>query len=97
MLYLELITELGDHLVVEIGTIVHNDPLRYTVPTDQVVPNKTCYDVLGYGSKGSCFNLLRKTINCYQDEMMPVRCRRSDHSDHVNAPHCKSPRSHQDV
>ena len=38
MLYLELLAELSDHLVVEIGTIIRNDPLRYTVSTDQVVP-----------------------------------------------------------
>ena len=51
MLYLELLAELSDHLVVKIGTIIRNDPLWYTVSTDQIVPNEPCYDVLGYGSK----------------------------------------------
>ena len=55
MLYLELFAEFGDHLIVEICTIVRNDPLWYTISTDQIVPNEPCHDVLGYGSKGSCF------------------------------------------
>ena len=97
MLYLELLAESGDHLIVEIGTIVRDDSLGYTVSIDQIMPNEMCHDVLGYGSKGSCFNPLRKIINCYQDEMMIVGCRRSDLADHINAPHCKRPRCHQDV
>ena len=60
MLYLELLAELGDHLIVEICTIVRNDPLWYTVSANQIVPNKPCHDVLGYSSKGSSFNPLRK-------------------------------------
>ena len=97
MLYFELLAELSDHLVVEIGAIVRNDLLWYTVSTDQIVSNEPCHDVLGYGSKGSCFNPLCKVINCYQDETMPVGCRRSDLADHINAPHCKRPRSCQDI
>ena len=65
MLYLELLAELSDHLVVKIGTIVRNDPLRYTVSTDQVVPNEPFHDALGYGGVGSCFDPLREVINCY--------------------------------
>ena len=76
MLYLELLAELSDHLVVKISTIIRNDPLRYTISTEQVVPNETCHDVLGYGSVGSCFNPFCEVINRYQDEAMPVGCRR---------------------
>ena len=47
MLYLELFTELGDHLVIEICTIVSNNPLGYTISTDQIVSDKPCHDVLG--------------------------------------------------
>ena len=65
MLYLELLAELSDHLVIDIYTIVRNDPLWYTVSTNQIMPNKPCHDVLGYGSKGSRFNPLRKVINFY--------------------------------
>ena len=96
VLYLELLVELSDHLVIEIGTIVRNDPLWYTVSTDQIMPNELCHDVLGYSRKGSCFNPLRKVINSYQDETMPVRCSRSDFTNYVNAPHCKRPQRGQD-
>ena len=46
MLYLELLAELGDHRVVEIGAIVRNDPLWYTVSTDQIMLNEPCHDFL---------------------------------------------------
>ena len=36
MLDLELLTELGDHRVVEIHTIVSNNPLWDTISTDQI-------------------------------------------------------------
>ena len=65
VLYLELLAELSDHLVVKIGTIIRNDPLRYTVSTDQVVPNEPCHDVLGYGSVGSCLDPFCEVINRY--------------------------------
>ena len=97
MLYLELLGELGDHIIVEICTIIRNNPLWYTIPTDQVMPNKPCHNVLGHGSKGSCFNPLRKVINSYQDETMSVGCRRSDLADHINAPHGKRPGRKRDV
>ena len=45
VLYLELLAELSDHLVVKIGTIICNDPLWYTVSTDQVVPNEPCHEI----------------------------------------------------
>ena len=86
MLYLEMFTELGDHCVVEIHTIVSNNPLWYTISTDQVVSNKPCYDILGYCSKGSYLNPLCEVINCYQNEAMPVRRNRSDIVDHINTP-----------
>ena len=40
MLYPKLLTELGDHHVIEIGTIIHDNSLWNTIPTDQVMPNK---------------------------------------------------------
>ena len=91
VLYLELLAELSDYLVVKIGTIIRNDPFWYTVSTDQVVSNEPCHDVLGYGGLGSCLNLFREVINRYQDETMPVGCRRPDFADHIDAPHCKRP------
>ena len=47
MRYLELLVELGDHLVVEIGTIIRNDPLWYTISTDKIVSDESGYHVLG--------------------------------------------------
>ena len=40
MLYLELLAKLGDHLIIEICTIVRNDPLWYTISTNQIVSNE---------------------------------------------------------
>ena len=97
MMYLKLFAEFGDHCIVEICTIVCNDPIWYTVSTDQIVRNESCHDVLGYGSKGSCFNPLCKVINHYQDKTMPVGRSRSDLTNHIDAPHYKRPRSCQDV
>ena len=97
MLYIELLAELSDHCIVEICTIVHNDPLWYTISKDQIVPNKPCHDVLGYCSKGSCLNPLCKIINGYQNEAIPVRRSRSDLANHVDTPHCKGPRCYQNI
>ena len=72
MLYLELLAELSDHLVVDIGTTVRNDPLGYTISTDQIVSDKPRHDVLGYCSKGSCLNPLRKIINGYKMKRCPL-------------------------
>ena len=72
VLYLELLAELGDHLVVKIGTVVRNDPFRDAVSTDQVMPNEPYHDILGYRSIGSCFDPLREIVNRYQDEAMSV-------------------------
>ena len=97
MLYLKLFAELGDHRIVEICTVVRNDPPWYTVLTDQIMLNKPRHDVLGYYSKGSCLDPLCKVINGFQNEAMPVRRSRSDLADHVDAPHCKGPRRYQNI
>ena len=59
--------------------------------------NEPCHDVLGYGSKGRCFDPLGKIINSDQDEAMSIVCRRLDLSNHINSPHCEWPRSRQNV
>ena len=68
MLYLELFTELGDHCIVEIRTIVSNNSLWHTISTDQIMSDKLRHNVLGYCGKRGCFNPLREVINDYQDE-----------------------------
>ena len=47
MLYLKLLAELGDHHIIEICTVVRNDPLGYTISTDQIVLDEPRHDVLG--------------------------------------------------
>ena len=97
MLNLELLAQGGDHSIVKVCTVVSDDPFGDTVPTYKVLLDEVGNNVLSDRREGSCFNPLRKVINFYQDEMMPVGCRRSDLADHINAPHCKRPRSFQDV
>ena len=47
MLDLELHAELGDHSVIEIGTIICNDSFGNTVPTDKVLFDESGHNVLG--------------------------------------------------
>ena len=84
MLYLEFLTEFGDHRVVEISTIVNDDSLWHTVTTDQVMLDKLRHNILGNSNKRSSLNPLREVINSHQDEAMPIGSGRSNLSDHVN-------------
>ena len=63
MLYLELFTELNDYYVVEICTIVSDDFLWHTIPTDQVMLDKPRHNILGNSSKRGNLNPLREVIN----------------------------------
>ena len=47
MLNLELSVEFNDHGVVKVGTIVSDDPLRDTIPKDEVMLDELGHDVLG--------------------------------------------------
>ena len=51
MLDLELHAELGDHSIIEIGTIIRNDSFWNTVPTDEVISDESGHKVLGNRSK----------------------------------------------
>ena len=44
-----------------------------------------------------CLYPFCEVINGNQDEAVPIRSHRSNLSNHVDAPHCKWPRSSQDV
>ena len=96
-LYLELLTEFDDHHIIEIRTIVRDNYLWHTVPTDQVMPDKPRHNVFGHSSKRGSFNLLCEVIDGHQDEAMPIGSGRSDFPDHVNAPHYKRPQSSHDI
>ena len=96
-MYLKLFAELSDHLVIKVGTVVCNDSFRDAIPTDQVMPNQPCHDILGYSGVRSCLNPLHKVIERYQDEAMPIGRRRFNLTDHIYAPHCKRPRCSQNI
>ena len=63
MLNFELITQCGDHSVVEICTIVSVDPFRDTVPANEILLDEAGNNVLGNGGEGGCFNPLCKIVN----------------------------------
>ena len=85
MLDLELLTEFGDHYIIEICTVVSNDSLRHTILTNQVILDKSHHDILGNSSKRGGLNPLREVINGHQDEAMPIGSGRYNLSDHVNS------------
>ena len=59
----ELRAELGDHSVVEIGTIICNDYFRNTIPTDKIMSDESGHNVLGNRSKRGSLNRLHEVIN----------------------------------
>ena len=63
MLNLELLVQGGDHSVVEICTIVSDNPFRDTVPANDILFDETGNNILGNGSKASCLHPLCKIIN----------------------------------
>ena len=97
MLNLELYAEFRDHSIVEIGTIICDDSLWNTIPTYEVMFDKAGNHIFGDRGEGSCFDPFSKVVNGNQDEAMSVGSRGLDLSNHINAPHCKWPRSSQNV
>ena len=51
MLDLELRVEFNDHGVVELGTIVSDDPLRDSIPTNEVMLDEQGHHILGNSGK----------------------------------------------
>ena len=51
VLNIELRAKLRDHSIVKIGTIVHDDPFRDSIPTDKVILNETSHNILGNENK----------------------------------------------
>ena len=47
MLDFELCAEFSDYGIVEVGTIVSDDPLRDAVPIDEVMLDEPGYKILG--------------------------------------------------
>ena len=51
MLDLKLQAELGDHSIIDIGTIIRDNSLQNTVPTYKVMSDESGHDFLGNRSK----------------------------------------------
>ena len=60
MLNLELLTQCSDHSVVDICTIVSDDPFWDTIPANEIFLDETGSNILGNGGEGGCFNPLCK-------------------------------------
>src|ERR1044072_4364386 len=93
MLDLELHAEFGDYFVVEIGAVICDNPFRSAIPTDKIMFDESSHNILGNRCERGCFYPLGEIINCHEDETMSVGSCGVDFSNHVNAPHCKGPRS----
>ena len=44
----ELHSEFSDHNIVEVGNIVSDNPFRDVIPTNEVILDKSGYNILGY-------------------------------------------------
>ena len=63
MLDLELFTEFSDHRIVDICTIICDDSLWNTIPTDKVMLDEPCHNILNNSSKRGILNPLSEVIN----------------------------------
>src|ERR1051325_4891801 len=97
MLNLELRAEFGDHFVIEIGTIICDDPFGDVVPTYKIMLDESSHNIFGNRCERGCFYPFGKVINNNKDEPMSIRSGGFDLSNHVNAPHCERPRSGQNI
>lgn len=87
----------SDHSVVQISTIVYDNPFGDAILTYKIMLDEPSYYVLGNGSKRGCLYPLCKVIDSHKNETMSIGSGRFNFSNHVNAPHCKRPRSSQNV
>ena len=78
MLNLELLAQSGDHSIVQICSVVSDDPVGDTIPAYEVLLDEAGNHILCNGGEGSCFDPLGKVINGHQDEMVSIGCRRLD-------------------
>ena len=97
MLNLELLAQSGDHSVVQVCTVVRDDPVGDTIPAYEVLLDEAGNHIFCNRGEGSCFDPFGEIVNGNQDEAMSIGCRGLDLSNHVNAPHCKWPLSYQHV
>ena len=93
MLNLELRAEFGDYLVLEVGTIVCDNYFGDAVPADEIMFDESSHDILGNRCERGCFYPFGEIVNSHKDETVSIGSCGLDFSNHVNAPHCKRPRS----
>ena len=72
VLDLKLHGELCDHSVVQISTIVCDDPFGDALPTDKVMFNEPDDHIFSNRGERGCFNPLCEVINGEEDEVMSV-------------------------
>ena len=65
MLNFELLAQGGDHGVVEIHSIVSDDPFWDTIPENDILLDEAGNNILGNGGKGGCINPLGKIVNIH--------------------------------
>ena len=65
MLNLELLAQGGDHSVVEIFTIVSDNPFRDTIPANEILLNEASNHILCNGGVESCLDLFGEVINSH--------------------------------
>src|ERR1043165_5116593 len=86
MLDLELREEFGEHFVIEVGTVVCDNPFKTAVPTDKIMLDESSHNILGNRCKRGCFYPLCEIVNCHKNETMSIGSGGLDFSNHVNAP-----------
>ena len=86
MLNLEVQAEFCDHSIVNIGTIICDDPFRDAIPTNQVVLDEPGNQILSDRGERSRFNPFCKIVNNDEDEAVSIRGSKLDFSNHIK-PH----------
>ena len=72
MLNLELRAEFDDHLVVDIGTVVCDNPFKDAVSADELMFDESSHDILDNRCERGCLNPFCKVVDSEEDEMMPI-------------------------
>src|ERR1044072_8552879 len=55
MLNLELRAEFDDHFIVEIGTVICDNPFGSAIPIDKIMLDESSHDILGNRCERGCF------------------------------------------
>ena len=87
VLDLELHAEFCDHSIVQISTIVRDNPFGDAIPTYKIMLNKLDHNISCNRGKQGCSNPLGKIVNGDEDDTIPIRRSRPNLSNHINAPH----------